>query len=69
MGRSDAQTAALSKWIAAYKGNTPPVLVTHQVNITALTEYYPRSGEIVVAQRDADGHIRVLGTLYGPDGR
>lgn len=67
MDRSEAQTAALSTWIAAYKGNAPLVLVTHQVNITALTDVYPRSGEIVVARRDADGNIRVLGTLYTPD--
>jgi phosphohistidine phosphatase SixA len=67
MDRSDAQTAALSVWIAAYKGNAPLVLVTHQVNITALTDVYPRSGEIVVARRDDNGNIRVLGTLYSPE--
>jgi len=67
MARGDDQTTALSTWIAGYKDKTPLVLVTHQVNITALTDVYPRSGEIVIARRDAIGNIRVLGTIYVPD--
>ena len=66
MERRAGQTAALSEWIAGYKNNAPLVLVTHQVNITALTEVYPRSGEIVVARRGENGNIRVLGTLHVP---
>jgi broad specificity phosphatase PhoE len=33
----------------------PVVLVTHQVNITALTGYYPSSGEGLVLRLRADG--------------
>jgi len=39
------------------------VLVTHQVNITALTGVYPRSGEIVVVQRLSGGRFNVMGSL------
>ena len=65
--REPAQTAALSSWIkdnAAQPDGKPLVLVTHQVNITALTGVYPRSGEIVVARYSDDGNIQVLGRLY-----
>jgi len=37
--------------------------VTHQVNITALTEVFPSSGEIVVARKNASGTLSVLGTI------
>tara|TARA_R110000868_G_scaffold1554_4_gene12507 strand:+ start:8320 stop:8916 length:597 start_codon:yes stop_codon:yes gene_type:complete len=60
------QTAALKAWLAENRGSEPLVLVTHQVNITALTKVYPRSGEIVVARLDDGGGIRVLGTVYTP---
>ncbi|MFM1816427.1 MAG: hypothetical protein RLZ98_3122 [Pseudomonadota bacterium] len=39
------------------------MLVTHQVNITALTGVYPRSGEIVVLRMSPEGKIAVLGGL------
>ena len=61
--RRGPQTAALREWLAAAPGDAPMVLVTHQVNISALTEVYTRSGEIVVARREADGTITVLGAL------
>jgi hypothetical protein len=38
------------------------VLVTHQVNITALTDVFPSSGEIIVVQ-PADSALRVLGRI------
>lgn len=69
--REPAQTAALGAWIARDKparaNGQPLVLVTHQVNITALTGVYPRSGEIVVARYDADGQVQVLGKLFPAD--
>jgi len=43
-------------------GAPPLVLVTHQVNITALTDVFPGSGEIVVVRPDGDG-IEVLGRI------
>ena len=47
------RTDALRRWIgerldAAGEGVRPAVLVTHQVNVTALTGVYPGSGEMVV---------------------
>jgi hypothetical protein len=36
-------------------------MVTHQVNITALTGIVPSSGEIIILQLTKDGQGKVLG--------
>ena len=41
----------------------PIILVTHQVNITALTEVYPSSGEIVVIRVTDLGSIQIVGRI------
>lgn len=56
------RTAALRQLIAGLPADRPAVLVTHQVNITALTGVYPRSGEVIVLRRDG---LAVLGRLPG----
>lgn len=61
--RREAQTAALKKWLIAYKDNKPLVLVTHQVNIAALTGAYTRSGETVIARIDEQGKVAVIGSI------
>lgn len=64
-GDSDAaaeRTAALRRLIAGLPAGKAAVLVTHQVNITALTGVFPRSGEVIVVQRDG---FAVLGRLTG----
>lgn len=52
-GRGDArtQTAALSQLLGEWDGG-PLLLVTHQVNITALTGVVPASGDWMVIERD-----------------
>ncbi|MEM7429603.1 MAG: histidine phosphatase family protein [Pseudomonadota bacterium] len=61
--RRENQTEAMRDWLASYKGPYPVVLVSHQVNISALTGQGTRSGETVVFQRGADGGIRVTGSF------
>jgi phosphohistidine phosphatase SixA len=61
--QKDARTASLKLWLSRQEMDTPLVLVTHQVNITALTGVYPSSGEIVVVERNAQGELRVLGSI------
>ena len=63
--RRDSQTQELRTWIGSQdiEVDRPLVLVTHQVNITALTGYYPASGELVIAQISADGKIVVSGSM------
>ena len=39
----------------------PVIMVTHQVNITALTDIVPSSGEIIIFQLTQDGQGKVLG--------
>ncbi len=42
------------------------MIVRHQVNITALTSVVPRSGEIVVAEPDGQGGLRVMARIPPP---
>ncbi|MEM6988575.1 MAG: histidine phosphatase family protein [Pseudomonadota bacterium] len=57
------RTDALKAWLLAAALDTPRVLVTHQVNITALTGVYPTSGEIVVLRVDPATGVQVLGSI------
>ncbi|MEM1306569.1 MAG: histidine phosphatase family protein [Pseudomonadota bacterium] len=61
--RADAQTATLKTWLAQRAPNTPHILVTHQVNINALTGRFTRSGETLVVRRTPDGDYDVLGSI------
>lgn len=61
--REQLQTDQLNNWMAEREPDGIPVLVTHQVNITALTDVYPTSGEMVVVTLDNDHSVRVLGRL------
>ena len=58
-----AQTEALKTWIKAYRGLPTLVFVTHQVNITALTQRAVSSGEIYVLTMDETGEVTVLGSI------
>ncbi len=57
------QTQALRSWLGQQDLAQPMVLVTHQVVITALSEVFPGSGEIVVMRRLPDGGLSVAGRL------
>jgi len=59
----DKQTWDLTDWLAGQSLATPLVLVTHQVNITALTGVYPASGELVIVKRSEAGVLSVIGTI------
>lgn len=61
--REASQIQGLRQWIGQLDLAIPTVLVTHQVVITALSQIFPASGEIVVMQRMADGQLSVLGRL------
>lgn len=64
-GRGDgpAQTAALRERLQERPEGARVLLVTHQVNITALIGVYPASGEVIVARLDRAGDIEVLGRI------
>lgn len=61
--REEGQTAELKEWLENRPKGTPAILVTHQVNITALTGVFPVSGEIVVLRLKSNGDTKVLGTI------
>jgi broad specificity phosphatase PhoE len=55
--------AELRRTLAAFKGPGNLVLVTHDVNIRALVGQYVNQGDMVVAVANADGSLRVTGTV------
>jgi len=59
----DPQTILLSQWINTTPLDIPTILVSHQVNISALTGYSPSSGELVFVRREADGNVTIIGTI------
>lgn len=61
--RAKSQTEQTMRWIQNTPLNTPTVLVSHQVNISALTGYSPKSGEIVFLRRFGNGTITVVGSI------
>lgn len=52
--QAESQTQRLVAAIRALPQGTVAVLVTHQVNITALTGVYPSSGEIIVGRQEGE---------------
>ncbi len=61
--RGPPQTAELRAFVSEPRPGASVVLVTHQVNISALTGVYPASGEMVVARPQGNGHFQVLGRI------
>lgn len=57
----ETRTGDMKSFIASSPHDKPTILVTHQVNITALTGVVPSSGEIVIFRLTPDGTGRVLG--------
>ena len=53
----------LKIWLIKNKGKRPLILVTHQVTITGLTNYFPASGELVFVNIDSKNKFKVYGTL------
>lgn len=61
--QGDAQTEALRRWILEQDLSRPLVLITHQVNVYKLTDFYPGTGDIMVLHPEANGTLSVLGRL------
>lgn len=61
-GLTAAQTAEVAARLAD-RGGEALLLVTHQVNISALTGRSTASGEVLVLTEDADGGFEVAGSI------
>jgi broad specificity phosphatase PhoE len=57
------QTAAAHALIQSFRGPGNLMMVTHQVNITALTGEFPAEGEIFVVQSTAQGPLKLIGRI------
>ena len=58
-GRGDgaAQARSVRETLAGLPEGARPLLVTHQVNVTALTGIFPRSGEMIALLPDENGQL------------
>ncbi|MBI2081776.1 MAG: histidine phosphatase family protein [candidate division NC10 bacterium] len=61
--RGPAQTEEVRALVAKAPAGGNLVLVSHQVNIAALTGQYPASGEVIVLTPQGEGIFRVAGRL------
>ena len=61
--REPTQTRAVRAMMAEPISGGTLVLVTHQVNITALTGIVPATGEMIVLARQSDGSTRIAGRM------
>ncbi len=59
----DSQMSAIKSWLSNQLLNSPTVLVTHRVNISALTGVYPTSGELVVIRWSDNNKMTIVGTI------
>lgn len=57
----------LSAFLREAPLDPPPILVTHQVNITSLTGLFPREGELVVIAVGDDASVEVVGRIRVDD--
>jgi len=62
--RTDEQTRATLEFLRAQPDDRRLVLVTHQVNIRALTGRGTASGEFVVVEVTPEGELEVLGEVF-----
>ncbi|NYZ15997.1 histidine phosphatase family protein [Azospirillum sp. RWY-5-1] len=58
-GDREAQTDAARRLVASWRGPGNRLMVTHQVNITALTGVFPQQGEMVVLAPAGGGFTAV----------
>ncbi|MCC3454122.1 histidine phosphatase family protein [Microcoleus sp. PH2017_08_TRC_O_A] len=60
------QTATIRKLIVDNRNTKGAIImVTHQVNITAITNIVPQSGEAVILKSDEQGKIKIVGRIGG----
>lgn len=62
-GEEPARSAAVRDHLGAWDGRGTLVMVTHQVNVTALTGVVPSSGEIVVLGPNPDRSFSLVGRI------
>lgn len=60
---------ALRQFLAERHEAPTAILVTHQVNITAVTDVFPASGEAIIARVLKDGSLEVIETVTTPPPR
>ena len=61
--QNERQTAATHARIQSFRGPGNLIMVTHQVNITALTGEFPAEGEIFIVRATVQGSLQLTGRI------
>ena len=61
---SETRTASSRKFLSEKAPGKRLMLVTHQLNISALTGEFTQSGEVLVVRQSSDGRLRTLGSIH-----
>ena len=61
---SETRTASSRKFLSEKAPGKRLILVTHQVNISALTGEFTQSGEVLVVRQSSDGKLRTFGSIH-----
>lgn len=64
--RGGEQSAALLEWLRVQRFSGPSVFVTHQFNISGVTDKAPARGEMVIARITQAGPLEVLDSVPPP---
>ena len=62
-GQQEAQTQAVRQLVEGWRAKGVLVLVTHQVNITALTGVFPAEGEVLVLRPKPEAGFDIVGRI------
>ena len=65
-GAADQRTADTRAYLRKHAATKRLFLVSHQVNISALTGAFTQSGEILIVRFDKDGKAEILGAIHIP---
>ena len=65
-GQRNTQTQELRTFLNSLQGSPAAVLISHQVNITALTGIVPRSGEALVLELPVTDSPKILARVLPP---
>ena len=54
---------AMREWLVEKRSSGTLVFVTHQFNISALTNHYTTSGEMIIARFQNNGRLDIVGSI------
>ena len=63
IGRRGPKMDAMREWLVEKRSSGTLVFVTHQFNISALTNHYTTSGDMIIARFQNNGRLDIVGSI------